>query len=125
MPTTRTADDHRLTVSSSVFALVGTAAVLFMVQVIVGALQIWTTLAPWTVTLHLSFGAAIWGLLAAATLVAWYDARVGAAPVRSPDPARQPAPPGHDRPSMTPATPAGAARSQSVAADRPDATPDR
>ena len=74
----RTADDHRLRVSSSVFAMVGTAAVLFMVQVIVGALQIWTTLAPWTVTLHLSFGAAIWGLLVAATLVAWYDARVGA-----------------------------------------------
>ena len=77
-PATRAADDHRLAVSSSVFALVGTAAVLFMVQVIVGALQIWTTLAPWTVTLHLSFGAAIWGLMIGATLIAWYDARVGA-----------------------------------------------
>ncbi len=74
----RTPDDHRLRVSSSVFALIGTAAVLFMVQVIVGALQIWTTLAPWTVTLHLSFGAAIWGLMAAATFIAWYDARVSA-----------------------------------------------
>ncbi len=70
------AGDGRLRVSSSVFALVGTAAVLFMVQVIVGALQIWTTLAPWVVTLHLSFGAAIWGLLIGATMIAWYDARV-------------------------------------------------
>ena len=77
-PATRPADDHRLAVSSSVFALVGTAAVLFMVQVIVGALQIWTSLAPWTVTLHLSFGAAIWGLMIGATVIAWYDARVGA-----------------------------------------------
>jgi protoheme IX farnesyltransferase len=42
----------------------------------VGALQIWTTLAPWVVTLHLSFGAAIWALLIGATLVAWYDARI-------------------------------------------------
>ncbi len=69
--------EGRLGVSSSVFAMVGTAAVLFLAQVIVGALQIWTTLAPWTVSLHLSFGAAIWGLLAGATLVAWYDSRVG------------------------------------------------
>jgi heme o synthase len=74
----RPGDDGRLRVSSSVFALVGTAAVLFLVQVIVGALQIWTTLAPWVVTLHLAFGAAIWGLLIGATLVAWYDARVAA-----------------------------------------------
>ena len=95
-PASRTADDHRLAVSSSVFAMVGTAAVLFMVQVIVGALQIWTTLAPWTVTLHLSFGAAIWGLLAAATLVAWYDARVGAVAPAQPDPGQTSGSDGHD-----------------------------
>jgi protoheme IX farnesyltransferase len=55
--------------------LVGTAAALFAVQVIVGALQIWTTLAPWAVSLHLALGAAIWGLLVTATLVGWYAAR--------------------------------------------------
>jgi protoheme IX farnesyltransferase len=57
------------------FAIVGTAAALYVVQVIVGALQIWTTLAAWAVSLHLAIGAAIWGLMAAATFVAWYDAR--------------------------------------------------
>jgi protoheme IX farnesyltransferase len=56
--------------------LVGTATVLYFVQVIVGALQIWTTLAPWAVSLHLGLGAAIWGLLVAASVRAWYDARV-------------------------------------------------
>ena len=56
--------------------LVGTATVLFAVQIIVGALQIWTTLAPWAVSLHLAIGAAIWGLLVAASVRAWYDARV-------------------------------------------------
>ena len=43
------------------FGLVGTAAALYVVQVIVGALQIWTTLAAWAVSLHLALGAAIWG----------------------------------------------------------------
>jgi len=113
------ADDHRLRVSSSVFALVGTAAVLFMVQVIVGALQIWTTLAPWTVTLHLSFGAAIWGLVAGATMIAWYDARVGV-------PAGSDAGPGEgagahesDHASTALATPSGVSRSPSVASEAP------
>lgn len=55
--------------------LVGTAAVLFAIQVIVGAAQIWTTLAPWAVSLHLTLGAAIWALLVTGTLVGWYAAR--------------------------------------------------
>ncbi|MFN8521151.1 MAG: heme o synthase [Chloroflexota bacterium] len=55
--------------------LVGTAAVLFAIQVIVGAAQIWTTLAAWAVSLHLTLGAAIWGLLVSATFVGWYAAR--------------------------------------------------
>jgi protoheme IX farnesyltransferase len=57
------------------FAIVGTAAALYVVQVIVGALQIWTTLAAWAVSLHLALGGAIWGLMATATVYAWYDAR--------------------------------------------------
>ncbi|MFN8521442.1 MAG: heme o synthase, partial [Chloroflexota bacterium] len=60
---------------SAVLGLAGTAAALYGIQVIVGALQIWTTLAPWALTLHLALGAAIWGLFAAATFVAWYAAR--------------------------------------------------
>jgi protoheme IX farnesyltransferase len=56
-------------------ALVGTATALYAVQVVVGALQLWTTLAPWAVSLHLALGAAIWCLLVAATVYSWCDAR--------------------------------------------------
>ena len=62
--------------ANRVFSLVGTAAALYVVQVVVGAFQIWTTLAAWAVSAHLALGGAIWGLMAAATLYAWYDARV-------------------------------------------------
>jgi heme o synthase len=59
----------------SVLAIVGTAAALYGVQLIVGALQIWTTLAPWAVALHLALGAAIWALLAGGAFVAYFQAR--------------------------------------------------
>jgi len=72
------ADARRSAGADRVFSLVGTAAVLFMVQVVVGAFQIWTTLAAWAVSLHLALGGAIWGLMAAATLYSWYDARAAA-----------------------------------------------
>ncbi len=89
---------------STVLALVGTGTALYGVQIVVGALQIWTTLAPWALTLHLALGAAIWGLFAAAMLVAWYAARAETAqgtdvpggldaaggPGRTADPAAQP-----------------------------------
>ncbi|MDQ3448056.1 MAG: heme o synthase, partial [Chloroflexota bacterium] len=55
--------------------LAGTAAALYGVQVIVGALQIFTRLAPWAVALHLALGALIWALVAAATMIAYYEAR--------------------------------------------------
>ncbi len=58
--------------------LIGTAAALYGVQVIVGALQIFTRLAPWAVALHLALGALIWALAAAATIIAYYEARTGA-----------------------------------------------
>jgi protoheme IX farnesyltransferase len=61
--------------AESMLGLVGTAATLFAIQVIVGALQIWTELAAWAVSLHLALGAAIWGLLVTATFVGWYAAR--------------------------------------------------
>ncbi len=69
------ADGTRSAAANRVFSLVGTAAALYVVQVVVGAFQIWTTLAAWAVSTHLALGAAIWGLMAAATLYAWYDAR--------------------------------------------------
>jgi protoheme IX farnesyltransferase len=61
---------------SHVLALLGTAAALYAIQVIVGAVQIWTTLAPWTVSLHVAIGAAIWALLTAATFMSWYETKL-------------------------------------------------
>ena len=73
----RTEEDSVEAVGANrLLALVGAAATLYVIQVIVGAFQIWTTLAAWAVSLHLAMGAAIWGLVAAAALYAWYDARV-------------------------------------------------
>ena len=57
-------------------ALTSTTAALYAVQVIVGALQIMTVLAPWAVVLHLALGAAIWGLLVATTVHAYCESRV-------------------------------------------------
>ena len=61
--------------SGPVLALVGTAAALYAVQVIVGALQIATQLASWAVALHLALGAAIWALMVGAVFVAYFAAR--------------------------------------------------
>jgi protoheme IX farnesyltransferase len=61
--------------AASMLGIVGTAATLFAIQVIVGAMQIWTTLAAWAVSLHLALGAAIWALLVTGALVGWYAAR--------------------------------------------------
>jgi protoheme IX farnesyltransferase len=74
------ADATRSLAANRVFGLVGTAAALYVVQVVVGAFQIWTTLAAWAVSAHLALGGAIWGLMASATLFAWYDARTAAVP---------------------------------------------
>jgi heme o synthase len=64
----------------TLLALTGTAAALYAIQIIVGALQIWTTLAPWAVALHLALGAAIWALLVAAVTYSYCTARMAAAP---------------------------------------------
>jgi protoheme IX farnesyltransferase len=68
-------DEGRSVAANRLFSLVGTAAALYVVQVIVGAFQIWTTLAAWAVSAHLALGGAIWGLMAAALMFSWYDAR--------------------------------------------------
>ncbi|MEO7117660.1 MAG: heme o synthase, partial [Candidatus Limnocylindrales bacterium] len=74
--------------------MVGTAAALYAVQIIVGGLQIITSLADWAVALHLALGALIWALLAAATIYSFYETRVArAVEVQTPgsDPGTEPA----------------------------------
>ena len=69
----------------ALLALVGTAAALYAVQVVVGALQITTALAAWAVALHIALGAAIWALLVSAVFVCYFAARTGEATVGSTD----------------------------------------
>ena len=64
----------------TLLALVGTAAALYAVQVVVGALQITTTLAAWAVALHLALGAAIWALVAGAAFISFLAARTASVP---------------------------------------------
>ena len=47
----------------------------YVVQVIVGALQVATHLAPWTQTLHVALGALLWGGAVALAAAAYYEAR--------------------------------------------------
>ena len=51
---------------------------IYAVQVIVGALQVWTLLAPWTQTLHVALGALAWGGTVALAVAAYYEARIAA-----------------------------------------------
>ena len=55
---------------------------VYLVQVIVGALQIATLLAPWTQTLHVALGALVWGGSVALGVASYYEARIDA-PVES------------------------------------------
>ena len=52
------------------------AAGLYVVQVLVGGLQVLTKLAAWTQTLHVALGALIWGALVALAVGSWYSARL-------------------------------------------------
>ena len=71
----------------SILWLTGIAAVLYPVQAIVGAAQIWTRLDAIAQTLHLALGAFIWGALAGLVVVSYYTARTaGAAGVGSGSP---------------------------------------
>ncbi len=71
----RTQRAHRGT-----FLLLSIAAVLYPIQAVVGALQIWTQLAGWTQTLHVALATFVWTALAAATFTSWYDQRAAAVP---------------------------------------------
>ena len=59
----------------AVLALVATATALYAAQVVVGGLQISTTLADWAVALHLALGAAIWALIVGAVFVSYFETR--------------------------------------------------
>jgi heme o synthase len=59
--------------------LVGSATALYAIQIVVGALQIWTQLEAWAVALHLALGAAIWALLVGAVFLAYFEARTAVA----------------------------------------------
>ena len=70
-----------------------TILAVYAVQVVVGALQVLTLLAPWTQTLHVGLGALVWGGTVALAIGAYYEARI-AAPLGAPagpgsDPARE------------------------------------
>jgi protoheme IX farnesyltransferase len=71
-------------VGGALFRLVTIAAVLYPLQALVGAFQIWTQLAPWTQTLHVALAAFTWTAAVGAAFVSYYGARAaipaGAAP---------------------------------------------
>jgi heme o synthase len=66
-------------VGATLFGLITVAAVLYPLQAVVGALQIWTQLAPWTQTLHVALAAFIWVAAIGATFVSYYGARAAVA----------------------------------------------
>jgi len=51
---------------------------VYLVQVVVGALQIATLLAPWTQTLHVALGALVWGGSVALAVASYYEVRITA-----------------------------------------------
>jgi protoheme IX farnesyltransferase len=66
----RTQRDHR-----GIVRLAASAAVLFIVQAIVGGLQVLTQLAAWTQTLHVALGAIVWALMCGLAVLAYYTTR--------------------------------------------------
>jgi len=62
-------------VDGTFFRLITIAAVLYPFQAVVGALQVWTQLAPWTQTLHVALATFIWTAAVGATFVSYYRAR--------------------------------------------------
>ena len=53
-------------------------AVIYPIQVGIGALQVVTRLADWTQTLHVALSAVLWGLAVALTVAAYCEARLAA-----------------------------------------------
>jgi protoheme IX farnesyltransferase len=81
---------------------------VYLVQVVIGAAQIWTSLAPWTQTLHVALGAIVWGGSVALATSAYYGARA-VVPASGTG--------GTERPSDAPAAPAaGSGRGDTIRA---------
>ena len=62
-------------VSGRLFLLLTIAAVLYPLQALVGAAQVWTQLAPWTQSVHVALAAFIWTAAVGAAFVSYYGAR--------------------------------------------------
>ncbi len=65
-------------------------AALYLIQIVIGGLQVLTLLAGWTQTLHVALGALIWGGAVALATMAYYTARMepvlaSDGPTRGPD----------------------------------------
>src|SRR3954451_21321129 len=69
-----------------VLSLTATGAAMYAVQVVVGALQITTSLAAWAVALHLALGALIWALAVSAVFVSYFEARTSGSGVPASEP---------------------------------------
>ncbi len=52
------------------------SAILFAIQIVVGGLQILTTLSGWAQVLHLALGTVIWAMLVGLAVTSYYTARV-------------------------------------------------
>ena len=63
-----------------VVAMVHSALALFVIQIFVGAAQIFTSLADWAVALHVALAAAIWALTLGATVHSYYLTRLDGSP---------------------------------------------
>ncbi len=70
----RTQRDH-----PAIVRLALAAALVYVVQAVVGGLQVLTQLAAWTQTLHVALGATVWALMCALAVTAYYTARVSPA----------------------------------------------
>ena len=70
---------------------------VYLVQVVVGGLQVLLQLAPWTQTLHVALGALVWGGTVALATAAYCEARIAAPSAGSPaSPAGGPSTPEDD-----------------------------
>ena len=66
--------ERRRHAAPGVFRLALAVGGLFAIQIVLGAVVMWTTLAEWSRVLHLVTGSVTWGTLVAMTALACYDA---------------------------------------------------
>src|SRR5665811_877084 len=101
-------------INRALFGLVTVAAVLYPLQAVIGAFQVWTQLAPWTQTLHVALATFIWVAAVAAVFVSYYSARVRVSE-GAPSPGPCPASDGRRHEGMPSGTPGAVAGSSTTA----------